>query len=151
MAHLGKFRKGWENEHLATRGRAGLYDVYYQVLVDIKGKDSEKLLQRVLVNDVARMTDGKVLYSSLCSDSGGMIDDLTCFRLSPNHFWLCPTPSRVDRVVAYLSDSLALERTAAASARSASVLPGGSNSGEVFALQRRSGQRRPATRRHRLH
>ena len=33
-----------ENEHLATRKRAGLYDVYYQVLVDIKGKDAEALL-----------------------------------------------------------------------------------------------------------
>jgi aminomethyltransferase len=96
-----------ENEHLATRKRAGLYDVYYQVLVDIKGKDAEKLLQRVLVNDVARMTNGKVLYSSLCNESGGMIDDLTCFRLSPIHFWLCPTPSRVDRVAAYLVEQAA--------------------------------------------
>ena len=93
-----------ENEHLATRTRAGLYDVYYQVLVDIKGADAEKLLQRVLVNNVARMNDGKVLYSSICNDAGGMIDDLTCFRLSSTHFWLCPTPSRVDRVTAYLTE-----------------------------------------------
>ena len=93
-----------ENEHRATRTRAGLYDVYYQVLVDIKGADAEKLLQRVLVNDVSRMTDGKVLYSSLCNEAGGMIDDLTCFRLSSTHFWLCPTPSRVDRVTAYLTE-----------------------------------------------
>ena len=96
-----------ENEHLATRQRAGLYDVYYQVLVDIKGKDAERLLQRVLVNDVSRMTNGKVLYSSLCNESGGMIDDLTCFRLSPTHFWVCPTPSRVDRVAAYLAEQAA--------------------------------------------
>jgi aminomethyltransferase len=93
-----------ENEHRATRTRAGLYDVYYQVLVDIKGADAEKLLQRVLVNDVSRMSDGKVLYSSLCNEAGGMIDDLTCFRLSPTHFWLCPTPSRVERVAAYLTE-----------------------------------------------
>lgn len=93
-----------ENEHLATRQRAGLYDVYYQVLVDIKGKDAEKLLERVLVNNVARMTNGKVMYSSLCNESGGIIDDLTCFRLSPVHFWLCPTPSRVDIVTAYLAE-----------------------------------------------
>ncbi len=93
-----------ENEHLATRRRAGLYDVYYQAPVDVKGADAEALLQRVLVNDVARMTDGKVLYSSMCNEAGGMIDDLTCFRLSSRHFWLCPTPSRVDRVTAYLTE-----------------------------------------------
>ena len=79
-----------ENEHLATRNRAGLYDVYYQVLVDVKGADAEKLLQRALVNDVARMVDGKVMYSSLCNDAGGMIDDLTCFRLSSSTFLAVP-------------------------------------------------------------
>jgi aminomethyltransferase len=93
-----------ENEHLATRNRAGLYDVYYQALIDVKGAAAEDLLQGVLVNDVARMTDGKALYSSLCNEAGGMIDDLTCFRLSSSHFWLCPTPSRVDLVTAYLTE-----------------------------------------------
>jgi hypothetical protein len=68
-----------ENEHLATRNRAGVYDVYYQVLVDVKGSHAEDLLQRVLVNDVGRMSDGKVMYTSMCNAAGGMIDDLTCF------------------------------------------------------------------------
>jgi aminomethyltransferase len=93
-----------EQEHRATRESAGLYDVYYQVLVDIKGSDAERLLQRTLVNDVSRMTDGKVLYSSVCNEAGGMLDDLTCFRLSPTHYWLCPTPSRVDHIVAYMAE-----------------------------------------------
>jgi aminomethyltransferase len=93
-----------ENDHLATRNRAGLCDVYYQVLVDVKGADAEALLQRVLVNDVARISDGKVLYSSMCNPAGGMIHDFTCFRLSATHFWLCPTPSRVDFVAAYLTE-----------------------------------------------
>jgi aminomethyltransferase len=93
-----------EAEHRATREAAGLYDVYYQVLVDIKGADAERLLQRTLVNDVRRMSDGKVLYSSVCNEAGGMIDDLTCFKLSATHFWLCPTPSRVDRVAAYMTE-----------------------------------------------
>jgi aminomethyltransferase len=93
-----------EAEHMATREKAGLYDVYYQVLVDVKGADAEKLLQRTLVNNVERMVDGKVLYSSVCNEAGGMIDDLTCFRVSPTHFFLCPTPSRVDRVAAYLTE-----------------------------------------------
>jgi aminomethyltransferase len=93
-----------EAEHLATREQAGLYDVYYQVFVEIKGADAEALLQRTLVNNVAAMTDGKVLYSSVCNQAGGMIDDLTCFRLSPTHFRLCPTPSRVDRIAAYMTE-----------------------------------------------
>jgi aminomethyltransferase len=93
-----------EAEHLATRNHAGLYDVYYQVLVDIKGRDAERLLQRTLVNDAARLAVGKVMYSSVCNPAGGMVDDLTCLRLDRDHFWLCPTPSRVDIVASWMSE-----------------------------------------------
>jgi len=93
-----------EAEHLATREHAGLYDVYNQVMIDIKGRDAAKLLRRTLVNDVARIGDGKVLYSSVCKTDGGMLDDLTCFRRSATHFQLSPTPSRVDRVLAWMNE-----------------------------------------------
>ncbi len=93
-----------EEEHLATRQSAGLYDVYYQVIVDIKGRDAEKLLQKTLVNDAARLVGGQALYSSVCNEAGGIIDDLTCFRLSPAHYWLCPTPSRVDTITSWMTE-----------------------------------------------
>ncbi len=96
-----------EAEHMATRQCAGLYDVYYQVIVDIKGRDAEKLLQKTLVNDAARLADGKALYSSVCDAGGGMIDDLTCYRLSRTHYWLCPTPSRVETIAAWMTEQAA--------------------------------------------
>jgi aminomethyltransferase len=92
-------------EHLATRLAVGLYDVYYQGPLDIKGPDAEALLQRVLIRDVSRrMQDGHVMYSSLCNESGGMIDDLTCYRLGPEHFWLVPTPARADVIETWLKE-----------------------------------------------
>jgi aminomethyltransferase len=92
-----------EQEHLATRQAAGMYDVYHQGAVAIRGRQAEALLQRTLVNDVTRIGDGQVLYSSLCNDQGGMVDDLTVYRLAGDHYWLSPTPSRVDAVVARLT------------------------------------------------
>jgi aminomethyltransferase len=93
-----------EAEHLATRTAAGLYDVYHQGAVDIKGADATALLQRLLVNDVARIGDCQVLYSSMCNERGGIVDDLTVYRESDEHYWLSPTPSRVDAVVAWLTE-----------------------------------------------
>jgi aminomethyltransferase len=93
-----------EAEHMATRTAAGLYDVYHQGMVDIKGKDAETLLQKTCVNDLARIGDGQVLYSSVCDENGGMIDDLTIYRVGPDHFFLSPTPSRVDAVVAHMTE-----------------------------------------------
>ena len=93
-------------EHLATRERVGVYDVYHQGALDLKGPDAEALLSRLLVNDPARLEDGGVLYSSLCNEAGGMVDDLTVYRLAGDHFWLCPTPSRVDTVDAWIGDHI---------------------------------------------
>src|SRR5215211_2842679 len=92
-----------EQEHLATRQAAGMYDVYHQGAVEIRGKGAEAFLQYVLVNDVTRIGDGQVLYSSVCNEQGGMIDDLTVYRLAADRYWLSPTPSRVDAVVAWIS------------------------------------------------
>ncbi|MGH3626707.1 MAG: aminomethyltransferase family protein [Sciscionella sp.] len=89
-----------EHEHLATRTGVGLYDVYYQGPIDIKGPDAQALLDHVLARDVPRRlaADGQVLYASVCDEAGGMIDDLTAYRLAPEHYWLIATPSRAEVV-----------------------------------------------------
>lgn len=94
-----------EDEHLATRERVGLYDVYHQGPIDIKGPDAQTLLDRVLARDVTRRmaSDGQVLYASVCNEDGGMIDDLTAYRLGPEHYWLVATPSRAEIVEAQMT------------------------------------------------
>jgi len=89
-----------EAEHRATRERVGFFDVYYQVAIEIAGQDAEAVLDRALVADVGRLALGKVVYASLCNEQGGIIDDLTCFRVANDRFWLTPTPSRVGVVLA---------------------------------------------------
>ncbi|MCW6507743.1 aminomethyltransferase family protein [Lichenifustis flavocetrariae] len=91
-----------EDEHRATRERVGLFDVYYQVPIEVAGADAEAVLNQVLVADISRQPVGRVVYAAPCNAEGGMIDDLTCYRLEPDRFWLVPTPSRVDAVLATL-------------------------------------------------
>ena len=93
------------DEHLATRVAAGVYDVYHQGPIDVKGPDAERLLTRVAARDVERrMTrDGQVLYTSLLNESGGIVDDLTIYRLGPEHFWVVATPARAVVVEAWLA------------------------------------------------
>ncbi len=91
-----------EREHRATREAVGVFDVYYQVAVEVAGTDAASFLQTVVVADAAGLPVHRALYTSLCAESGGMIDDLTCFRLAPDRYWLFPTPSRVDAVLATL-------------------------------------------------
>jgi aminomethyltransferase len=101
-----------EDEHRAVRERVGIFDVYYQVAVEIRGPDARKLLERVLVNDVRRIADGGGMYSPVCDAQGGMLDDLTCFRFSGDRFWISPTPSRVSAICAHLEEQAAGLRAA---------------------------------------
>ena len=96
-----------EREHRATREAVGVFDVYYQVAVEIAGSDAASFLQAVVVADAAAMPVHRALYTSLCAESGGMIDDLTCFRLALDRYWLFPTPARVDAVLAALESARA--------------------------------------------
>jgi aminomethyltransferase len=100
-----------EDEHRAVRERVGIFDVYYQVAVEVRGPDAVRLLQRALTNDVRRIGDGGALYSPACNAAGGMLDDLTCFRFSAERFWVCPTPSRVAAITAHLEELGAGQRT----------------------------------------
>jgi aminomethyltransferase len=90
-------------EHRATREAVGVFDVYYQVAVEVAGREAESFLQSVVVGDAAALPVRRALYTSLCAETGGMIDDLTCFRLAPDRYWLFPTPARVEAVLAALS------------------------------------------------
>ena len=89
-----------QEEHTATRERVGLFDVYYQVPIEVAGADAETVLDQVLVADIGSQAVGRVVYAAPCNAQGGMIDDLTCYRLDTDRFWLVPTPSRVEAVLA---------------------------------------------------
>jgi aminomethyltransferase len=91
-------------EHLATRAAVGVYDVYHQGPIDVKGPDAARVLSTVAARDVERrMTqDGQVLYTSLCNERGGIVDDLTIYRLGAEHFWIVATPARAAVVEEWL-------------------------------------------------
>jgi aminomethyltransferase len=93
------------DEHLATRAAVGVYDVYHQGPIDVKGPDAARLLTRVAARDVERrmQRDGQVLYTSLLNESGGIVDDLTIYRLGSEHFWVVATPARAAVVQGWLA------------------------------------------------
>jgi aminomethyltransferase len=95
-----------EEEHRAARERVGLFDVYYQVAIEVAGRDAAAVLALALVADTVAQPIGKVVYAAPCNDQGGMIDDLTCFRTAPDRFLLYPTPSRVAPVMAAVQQAV---------------------------------------------
>ncbi len=71
-------------EHHHVRRAAGMFDVSHMLNVDVSGPDAKAFLQRLLANDVSRLTQpGKALYSCMLNPQGGIIDDLIVYFFSP--------------------------------------------------------------------
>ncbi|HVN72243.1 MAG TPA: hypothetical protein VMU10_09520, partial [Desulfomonilia bacterium] len=67
---------GIKEEHLATRGHAGLFDVSHMGEIEVKGDNSVACLDHLLTRNIADMKQGQALYTFLLNETGGIIDDL---------------------------------------------------------------------------
>lgn len=82
-------RHGAVDEYWACRERAAIMDLSPLRKVEVTGPDAEALMDLCLTRNIARLGDGQVVYSAMCYEHGGMIDDGTAFRLGPTNFrWI---------------------------------------------------------------
>src|ERR1700712_1922901 len=77
---------GIKDEHLAVRSRAGIFDVSHMGEIETTGPDAEAFLQRILSNDVTKIAADGAQYSVLCTEDGGVLDDLFSYRLAHDRF-----------------------------------------------------------------
>ena len=76
-------------EYWACRERAAIMDLSPLRKFEVTGPDSESLLQYALTRNVRKLAVGQVVYTAMCYEHGGMIDDGTLFRLGDNNFrWI---------------------------------------------------------------
>ncbi|TCU20067.1 DUF1989 domain-containing protein [Rhizobium sullae] len=76
-------------EYWACRERAVVIDLSPLRKFEVTGPDAEELLQYCLTRDVRKLSSGQVVYSAMCYENGGMIDDGTLFRLGDKNFrWI---------------------------------------------------------------
>lgn len=83
---------GWgaKAEYLACRERLAMIDLTPLRKFEITGPDAESFLQYMLTRNIRKLAIGEIVYSAVCLDTGGMIDDGTLFRLGEQNFrWVC--------------------------------------------------------------
>ena len=84
-------------EHAAVRQRAGIFDVSHMGEVLIEGDGAERFVNRLVTNDVSRMKTGQVLYTVICKEDGGLLDDLLIYRLEESRFMLVVNASNAEK------------------------------------------------------
>jgi aminomethyltransferase len=94
-------------EHLAVRQAAGLFDVSHMGEIEVRGSNALDFIQHLTINDAAKMVDGQVQYSAMCYPEGGVVDDVTLYRFSAEHFLFCVNASNTDKDFAWMQQVLA--------------------------------------------
>lgn len=88
---------GINAEHETVRKGVGVFDVSHMGEFILKGVHALDLIQRVTSNDASKLFDGKVQYSSLPNDTGGIVDDLLVYRIDEITYMLVVNASNIEK------------------------------------------------------
>lgn len=89
--------KGITLEHETVRKGVGVFDVSHMGEFILKGEHALDLLLYVASNDASVLTDGKVQYSCLPNESGGIVDDLLVYRIDAGTYMLVVNASNIEK------------------------------------------------------
>ena len=99
------WRQNWfdnqRDEHLAVRNNVGLFDMTSFGKIRVEGRDAQQFLQTVCANDVD-VPAGRIVYSQMLNERGGIESDLTVTRLSETAFLLVVPGATLRRDLAWL-------------------------------------------------
>lgn len=104
---------GWEmpiqytsiiEEHNAVRSSVGIFDVSHMGELEITGPNALDLVQKLITNDASAMKEYQVLYSPMCYESGGTVDDLLVYKL-PDRFLLVVNAANTDKDFAWVQQN----------------------------------------------
>lgn len=104
-----QFADGILAEHHAVRTGAGLFDVSHMGEISVNGPEAEPFLDSLLTNRIAGTEPGKCIYTPMCFDDGGTVDDLLVYVIAPESYLLVVNASNTDTdyewITARLADS----------------------------------------------
>ena len=91
------------DEHNTVRNSVGIFDVSHMGEVIVKGNDALKFLNKIVPQDISKLTDSKAVYCQLPNKKGGLLDDLIIYKLEDNKYLVIANASRVDTDINWMA------------------------------------------------
>lgn len=88
---------GVNAEHETVRKAVGVFDVSHMGEFILKGDKALDLIQKVTSNDASKLFDGKIQYSCLPNENGGIVDDLLVYRIDERTYMLVVNASNIEK------------------------------------------------------
>ena len=101
--HMPVQYKSIIEEHKNVRENIGLFDVSHMGEVFVVGRDAQEFLNKIVPQDISKLSDGKAVYCQLTNRKGGLIDDLIIYKLKDNTYLIICNASRVDEDINWMS------------------------------------------------
>lgn len=89
--------EGINAEHATVRNGVGVFDVSHMGEFILTGEHALTLIQKVTSNDASKLVDGKVQYSCLPNEKGGIVDDLLVYRIDAKTYMLVVNASNIEK------------------------------------------------------
>jgi aminomethyltransferase len=131
--HMPVQYTGIIEEHRRVRASVGLFDVSHMGEFEIEGPDALAALQSLTTNDVAALEVGQVQYALLCYPDGGIVDDLTVYRLDVERFMITVNASNIEKDWAWVTTHGASARWRNVSAETGLIAVQGPRAEDVVA------------------
>ncbi len=89
-------------EHMAVRTGVGVFDVSHMGEIQFRGPASLDAVQRITMNDAAKLEVGQAQYSALLTDQGTFVDDILVHKLGENDYLLVVNAGTKDKDFAWI-------------------------------------------------
>jgi aminomethyltransferase len=89
--------EGINIEHETVRNGVGVFDVSHMGEFLIEGEHALTLIQKVTSNDASKLAIGAAQYSCFPNETGGIIDDLICYRIKEQTYLLVVNASNIEK------------------------------------------------------
>ncbi len=89
--------KGIIDEHKAVRSAVGLFDVCHMGEFLATGPDAQLFLDHMVPNSVEKLAIGQAMYTQLCNEHGGVVDDLLIYHIASEEYFIVVNAGTTDK------------------------------------------------------
>src|SRR5690625_755099 len=94
-----------KHEHEVTRTKAGMFDVSHMGEIFVKGPKSLDFLQKMVTNDVSKLSVNRAQYTFMCYENGGTVDDFLIYKLEEDNYLLVVNAANIDKDYEWLVEN----------------------------------------------
>ena len=99
-----QYSPGIIKEHKHVREAVGLFDVSHMGEASLRGPRAAEAVQRLVTNDVGKLVDGAAMYTVMCYEHGGIVDDCIVYRRSAENYLIVLNAANTAKDLAWIRE-----------------------------------------------